>query len=183
MKKIHTFLMIFILIGIAIALNKRTHEFSKEEFIETMLPYAQEIEKQYGYYTSVTLAQAALESNFGKSGLSKYPNYNLFGIKFDGNGQAVSFITQEQDKEGNISTINAKFQKYDSYQQSFEGYGKLFTKSQWLKNYYRNFLSATTVEESVQALTGTYATDTHYDKKLLKIIEQYNLNQYNLKNK
>nr|AIA90369.1 glucosaminidase [uncultured Lactobacillus sp.] len=52
----------------------------KKAFIEQILPAAQQQQEQHHILTSITLAQAALESDWGQSQLaSKY--HNLFGIK------------------------------------------------------------------------------------------------------
>lgn len=52
----------------------------KRQFIEKILPAAQQQQRENHILTSITLAQAALESDWGQSELaSKY--HNLFGIK------------------------------------------------------------------------------------------------------
>ncbi|MBC1409115.1 glucosaminidase domain-containing protein, partial [Listeria innocua] len=53
---------------------------SQQSFIDEILPAAQDGYQNSKLLTSVTLAQAILESNWGESGLSKNSN-NLFGIK------------------------------------------------------------------------------------------------------
>ena len=64
------------------------------DFIRTIAPYAQETQEKYGILASLTLGQAALESDFGRSGLAaKY--YNLFGIKAYGNVPKVALETKE----------------------------------------------------------------------------------------
>lgn len=55
-------------------------EQAKQNFIKQLAPIAQAEQRQYGVLASITLAQAALESDWGKSELSAKYN-NLFGIK------------------------------------------------------------------------------------------------------
>jgi flagellum-specific peptidoglycan hydrolase FlgJ len=52
----------------------------KHPFFDELIPYAQEMQRRTGIPASVALAQAALESGFGKSLLSKQAK-NLFGVK------------------------------------------------------------------------------------------------------
>ena len=50
------------------------------EFFATIGPQASDAQRRTGIPASVTLAQAALESNWGKSKLAT-EGHNLFGIK------------------------------------------------------------------------------------------------------
>lgn len=52
------------------------------EFFAALTPAAQQLNKTTGIPASFTLAQAALESAWGESGLAKRAN-NLFGVKAD----------------------------------------------------------------------------------------------------
>ena len=52
------------------------------QFIHSLIPGAKATHKQYGIPASVTIAQAVLESGWGKSKLTKIAN-KLFGIKAD----------------------------------------------------------------------------------------------------
>ncbi len=66
---------------------------SQQQFIQAIASDAQGLQKEEKILTSVTLAQAILESNWGKSGLSTSGN-NLFGIKGSYEGQSVSMGTK-----------------------------------------------------------------------------------------
>lgn len=131
---------------------------------------------------SVTLAQLFLESgyrpNSKMSSLATDYN-NLFGIK-KGNwkGKTIVLDTKEDDGTGKLYTIKGEFRWYDSPEQSIEDHDNLFTSSEWLKNYYKDVLSAKTPQTQADALQGTYATDTRYSEKLMSLIKQYNLTQY-----
>ena len=50
-------------------------------------------------------------------------------------------------------------------------------KLAWLRKYYAGVLAAKTPEEAAEALTGTYATDPNYGKKLLDIIDKHGLRE------
>lgn len=151
---------------------------STDEFIESIGDKAREVGQEYGLYASVMIAQAILETGSGSSQLSQAPNHNLFGIKGSYKGQSVSFQTSEDNGKGNLYTIQASFRKYPGYKESFEDYATLLTDKEkgngkfyvgtWKKN-------TTSYKEATKFLTGRYATDTLYDKKLNKLIETYDL--------
>jgi flagellum-specific peptidoglycan hydrolase FlgJ len=65
------------------------------EFIEKIGNLATEDMKKTGILASLTIAQAILESNWGRSSLAQAPNNNLFGIKGSYNGQSCVFPTSE----------------------------------------------------------------------------------------
>lgn len=154
-------------------------ETTKEyDFIRTIAPYAQETQEKYGILASLTLGQAALESYFGRSGLAaKY--YNLFGIKAYGNVPKVALETKEFENNQWI-TVREPFRVYDNWQQSVEGHAFLFTEgTTWNPNQYALVLAAKDYKEAAHAvqLSG-YATDPAYTERLLEIIENYSLFQY-----
>lgn len=156
-------------------------DFTQEEFIKEIAPTAKQIAKQYGLYASVMIAQATLESNAGNSDLASAPYYNLFGMKGKYNGESILFPTQEDDGKGNMTTIQANFRKYPSYEASMTDYAKLLKNgTSWNESYYKKtFISNTTsYKDATEALTGSYATDSRYNVKLNAMIQQYELQQY-----
>lgn len=64
-------------------------------FITEIATYAQPVAQANDLYASVMIAQAILESGWGRSALSQSPNHNLFGIKGSHNGQTVYMNTAE----------------------------------------------------------------------------------------
>jgi flagellum-specific peptidoglycan hydrolase FlgJ/transcriptional regulator len=152
-----------------------------EGFIDEIAPSVVTLSQQYGIYGSVMMAQAILESSYGRSELASAPNYNLFGIKGDYNGQYVMMKTLEDNGKGQYYTINAKFRKYPSYKESLEDNAKKIRYGvSWNATYYKKAWreNAKTYKDATKALTGTYATDTRYNTKLNSLIERYNLTQY-----
>ncbi|OUK44767.1 N-acetylmuramoyl-L-alanine amidase, partial [Enterococcus faecium] len=89
---------------------------SHQQFIERLVPHAQELQDGYGVLPSIILGQAILESNWGKSTLASKYN-NLFGIKAYGDQKKVSLETKEFVNEEWI-TIQGDFKVYDSWEQS-----------------------------------------------------------------
>lgn len=154
---------------------------SIEDFIDAIGEKAHELGQANDLYASVMIAQAILESNHGRSGLAAAPNYNLFGIKGSYENQFVEFETMEDDGQGNVTSKIAKFRKYPSYDKSLEDYVTLLRGGlSWNKDFYQaTFKSNADSYRDVTAfLTGTYATDSRYDEKLNRLIEQYDLERY-----
>lgn len=150
-------------------------------FIDTISEDVITIANDYDLYASVMLAQASLESNYGKSGLAAAPNYNLFGIKGQYNGQSSSFATNEQTEDGTVFRTTASFRKYNSYEESLKDYAVLLTGgTSGNSTYYQGVLKNNTMsyKQALQALEGRYATDTSYASKLQEIIDDYDLTRF-----
>ena len=152
-----------------------------EEFIQQIGESARKVAQTNDLFASVMIAQAILESGSGSSELSREPNYNLFGIKGDFDGQSVSFLTAEDNGAGQCYSIQSNFRKYPSYKESFEDYAKLLKDGvSWNTAIYTGTHKsvAKTYENATQALTGTYATDIQYNQKLNGLIETYHLTEF-----
>lgn len=150
----------------------------KENFIKVVAPIAQREDKQYGVLPSVTIAQACLESNFGQSALAKEYN-NLFGVKGT-NPSTSKVLTTKEFVNGRWETIHGRFQIYDSYDAAIRAHTLLFVKgTTWNPNQYQHVLAAKDYKTQAKALeTDGYATDPTYATKLINLIEEFNLNQY-----
>ncbi|HFX3810062.1 TPA: glycoside hydrolase family 73 protein [Enterococcus faecium] len=151
---------------------------SHQQFIERLVPHAQELQDGYGVLPSIILGQAILESNWGKSTLASEYN-NLFGIKAYGDQKKVSLETKEFVNEEWI-TIQGDFKVYDSWEQSMDDHTQLFVQGvDWNPALYEKVITATNYQEAAQALQDAgYATDPGYAQKIIQVIETYQLNQY-----
>lgn len=158
-----------------------TQVYSTNPFLNQIIPSATVIAAQNDLYASVMMAQAILESGWGTSTLSKAPNYNLFGIKGEYNGESINMETLEDSGGQNYYPINAEFRKYPSYAESLQDYANLLANgTSWNPTYYAGAWksNAATYQDATAYLTGRYATDTAYSTKLNRIIAQYGLDQY-----
>ncbi len=124
---------------------------------------------------SLTIAQAILESGWGKSTLSqKYHNY--FGMKWvEGCGtKYVAFKTQEQRADGSYYTITAKFRKYTSLTKGIEGYYKFLQYPR-----YANLKGVTDYKLACKLIREDgWATSLSYENLLVTLIEQFSLTDY-----
>lgn len=146
---------------------------SKDQFLEVIIPIAQQAQIDYGVRPSVLIAQAALESNWGESELSQQSN-NYFGIKGKSSGEQYATKEFTQDKWQNVQ---ASFRTYDSISDSVNDYAKLIKNgTSWNANLYSSVITAEHYKDAAFALQKAgYATDPNYANKLIQIIEQYAL--------
>lgn len=147
----------------------------QEKFIRRIAKSAQKVGMECDLYPSVIIAQAALESNWGVSGLAQEPYHNLFGVKGAFNGHSVKQVTTEYTAEGKRITIKDNFRWYENDYQSLRDYAKTLADPLYEgvhRSQARNYRAAT------HALLGKYATDPHYDRKLNRLIDNYQLTEY-----
>lgn len=144
---------------------------SQQEFIDSIKDGAIESYKKYHVLPSLTIAQAILESGWGKSAIGN----NLFGIKAGSNwtGKTQTVRTSEYGS-GGYYHINDTFRDYDSIDDSIEDHAKLLTNSR-----YDSVRAATNYKTACQEVQKDgYATSPTYANSLIKLIEQYNLDQW-----
>ncbi|WP_368646075.1 LysM peptidoglycan-binding domain-containing protein [Alkalibacterium putridalgicola] len=152
-----------------------------QEFVKNISGYAQRVASEQNIYASVMIAQASLESGYGKSSLSLPPNHNLFGIKGSYKGESVAKRTQEYYPNTGWITITDNFKKYPSYEESLQDNANLLRKGlrsnsafysgTWAEN-------TTSYKDATLWLQGRYATDPTYASKLNRIIEQFDLTRF-----
>lgn len=128
------------------------------------------------FFMPIMLAQWALESDYGKSELATEAN-NYTGHKTTGwSGEVYLKDTIEDDGKGNKFVAKSEpFRKYASPDDWAKAHASWLQR---LPEVYAKAISAKTVEEQAGALQGTYATDTDYKEKLLKVIKADNLLKY-----
>ncbi|WP_225420438.1 glycoside hydrolase family 73 protein [Lapidilactobacillus bayanensis] len=155
-----------------------TNPAEKQAFIDKVAPEAVKLQAAYQVLPSITIAQAILESDWGRSQLTAKYN-NLFGVKGDKANNTKEMTTQEY-LNGDWKTVTARFRVYASYEDSLLEHAELFHKgTTWNANQYANFLAAKTYQDAAKALeTDGYATDPGYAEKLTELIKQYHLDAY-----
>lgn len=147
---------------------------SADEFVNTMLPMAKEAAERIGVDPRYLVAQAALETGWGKSVMRAQDgssSHNLFGIKASSNwkGNSARAITSEF-RNGEMVKETAEFRSYDSYKDSFHD---LVTLLQTNNRYQDVVKSADNPEQFVRELQKAgYATDPDYASKISQIAKQ-----------
>ncbi|MBR7928147.1 glycoside hydrolase family 73 protein [Aerococcaceae bacterium zg-ZUI334] len=151
----------------------------RRKFVDTIAPVAQRLQRQYGIFASVSMSQAMLESEFGQSLLSdKY--YNLFGVKTDEHDpDGVDLMTSEYVDNKWIE-VKQRFKVYQSWGASMEAHALLLVNgTSWDKDFYAAVKNGTTPEAQAKGLQSAgYATDPGYAQKLIDMMEEWNLKQY-----
>ena len=140
-------------------------------FAQGLWPEAQQAARQLGVNPVTLLAQAALETNWGRSmpqGTGGSTSNNLFGIKATAawSGPAVANSTQEYSS-GVASTVKAQFRSYDSAGQCFQDYVDMLKSD---PRYAAALGTGNDVRAFGSALQqGGYATDPAYASKLTAV--------------
>jgi peptidoglycan hydrolase FlgJ len=145
-----------------------TSSADQQNFVRTMWPQAQQAGEQLGVDPRNLIAQAALETNWGRN-LPGSSN-NLFGMKAAHGwaGPTVSAPTREFTN-GVASDTNAQFRSYASSAQSFQDYVALLQSNP-------RYATALNTGGDVQAFAtalqrGGYATDPDYARKVSAIAQ------------
>tara|TARA_Y100000994_G_scaffold120986_1_gene99419 strand:- start:3318 stop:4175 length:858 start_codon:yes stop_codon:yes gene_type:complete len=127
---------------------------------------------RYGIPASITLAQGILESGSGKSRLALDAN-NHFGIKCHVHWEGPSVYHDDDEKQ-------ECFRKYNSVDDSFRDHSIFLSERnrysflfELKKNDYKGWAKG--------LQKAGYATSNTYAKKLIRLIDEYNLTQYDNK--
>ncbi len=145
---------------------------SKEEFIAAATAAAQASSATSGFPPGVTVAQAALESAWGSSGLAQVAN-NYFGIKARPGGAAVELPTTEY-VGGALVHVPAKFAKYASMAECFADRDRMIAS---LPAYCEARAAGSRPEAFTRALARHWATDPDYAQKLLAVYRVHGLDK------
>jgi flagellar protein FlgJ len=154
-----------------------------DDFIRSIYSHAEEVAKASGLPVEVIVAQAALETGWGKHIMTDAQgnsSFNLFGIKADSRwqGESVSVMTTEY-RDGIVQRERANFRAYDSIEASISDYANFLESNPRYKDALQH---ADNPEAYARALQDAgYATDPAYSNKLTNIIQRYDLSSYSLK--
>lgn len=136
---------------------------TKQEFLTAAIVAARESSRASGLPAGITVAQAALESAWGQSGLSR-DHHNYFGIKAHKGYDSVQMGTTEVTN-GVAARTAARFAKYACMQDCFADRDRLILT---LPCYAEAKRCAGNPEAFARALAKHWATDPEYADKLLR---------------
>ncbi len=163
----HCLILICFVLGVHTA---QAQSESTVVYIELYKKIAVQEMKRTGIPASITLAQGILESNSGESNLAKKFN-NHFGIKCKSDWKGETTYQDDDTKQECFRvypTALASFKDHSDFLKNRPNYAALFTLDP--------------VDDSAWAYglkKAGYATASDYPKRLLKIIDDYELSQYN----
>ncbi len=146
--------------------------YSKADIVIYITKYKQAAINKMNVYkipASITLAQGILESGAGSSDLAVNAN-NHFGIKCGSDWQGETYRKDDDEKD-------ECFRKYNSIDDCFNDHSLFLTSKARYSDLFK--LEVTDYKEWAQGLQNAgYATNKEYATKLVKIIEDYELNEY-----
>ena len=170
MKKFTLFLLTIFMTVTALA--STAGNTPQENYIEKYAPLAVSEMYRSGVPASITLAQGLLESGNGMSELARKSN-NHFGIKCHNNWKGGR-VYHDDDAKGEC------FRKYSHPSESYRDHSDFLR----FRDRYK-FLFDYRVTDYKSWAYGLkkagYATDPQYPKKLINLIEEYDLHQYDRK--
>ncbi len=151
----------------------------KQDFIDSVKPYAVKAAQSLGVHPGVLIAQAALETGWGKYfGQDSHgrPSFNLFGIKSDTrwSGDSVSTTTIEFN-QGLPEKVRQNFRAYDSIKESFNDYVEFVQENPRYQKALENTADPKQYLENLHQ--GGYATDPNYADKIHSIFIRESLHQ------
>nr|WP_058535916.1 flagellar assembly peptidoglycan hydrolase FlgJ [Legionella saoudiensis] len=150
-----------------------------DDFVQSIWPKAKEAAALIGLDPKILIAQAALETGWGKfiaKDADGTSSNNLFNIKSGANSSydSVNVKTTEYIADTPIK-MSASFRKYSSIEQGFDDYISLIQQD---GRYQGALASAANPENYVRELhKAGYATDPEYSTKILSIYHGDELNQ------
>lgn len=150
---------------------------TRQQFIDKLAPLAIEDMRKTGVAASLTIAQAILESADGNSTLAQQAN-NLFGMKGKGPAGSIRLSTKEY-RNGEWITVQAEFRKYNNWAESVADHSNLFINGvSWNRNLYRGVIGVDGITAAREVAKAGYATDPDYAQKLINLIVDHQLVNY-----
>lgn len=132
---------------------------------------AQNCQKTYGLWASLSLAQYATESAWGSRCTGKY---NYFGIK----AKTGSLVWTHEYVNGKSIPEQQIFADYNSPQEAFNAHAELLTSP--TGHYAKALPTIGNLEAYVKAIGPIYATDPNYAAEILNLIHSNQLTQYDI---
>lgn len=172
--------------------------YTPAEWIAMIAPIAQDMQRTYGILAEVLIAQSALETGWGSTDLTR--RYNILGMKADLiNSTWKDFTTWDgttyrkntiEYKGGKPVTVPDDFRVYHSFRECMEDYVNflLHVRNNKGLKYARikGWTDPLAVISAIRIGTGTdkepegYFTDPNYVDKIMKLIVDYDLGQYDV---
>ncbi len=143
-----------------------------KEFVNRFLPYATITGQALGVKPQAILAQAALESGWGKRQIKLddgSPSYNLFGLKAGANWEGkVATVRTTEYVSGVAQAHVERFRAYNSYDDAFRDYAGLLKST---PRYQAVLNTGETRNFAIGLQNAGYATDPNYAAKISRVAE------------
>ncbi len=151
----------------------------REKYIQKYKKIAQSEMDRTGIPASIKLAQGIIESNGGKSTLARKAN-NHFGIKCHTGWRGRKYFLEDDDYDANGELIKSCFRVYKNGEASYIAHSEFLRDPN--KRYRYGFLFRLNPKDYKGWARGLkkagYATSPTYASSLIRLIETYELYQY-----
>ncbi|MGF1738427.1 flagellar assembly peptidoglycan hydrolase FlgJ [Photobacterium satsumensis] len=146
---------------------------SPQAFVSHMAPYARRTANVLGVDPAVLIAQAALETGWGKKVISNAAgnSNNLFNIKADPSWKGDKMATQTLEYHQGIAVQErAAFRSYDSFDESFNDYARFLKQNPRYSVALENTQDPKAFINEIHK--AGYATDPSYSEKVMRVFDQ-----------
>lgn len=160
----------------------------QHEFLKRILPLALGVQRRYAVPASVALAQAILESNWGRSHLAQR-GHNLFGMKWAKRHRRFLLLPTAEFVKDRRVTVKARFARYRSEAESFDDWAWLVSRVPRYKPCLERAADPTMsgrldpVEFARCLQRAGYSTDPFYARKIARVIRRHNLTYHDTEEK
>jgi flagellar protein FlgJ len=147
---------------------------SKEDFVRMMWPHAQRAGRALGVDPSALIAQAALETGWGRAvptSSGGASSYNLFGIKAGASWEGATASVPTLEFEDGVAVRKVeRFRAYASPAESFNDYARLIGSNPRYQNARGAGGDVAAFASALQQ--GGYATDPNYAQKIVAVADE-----------
>jgi len=145
----------------------------RQAFLGTIAAGALMAARNHQIPPSIILAQAVLESGWGRSALAT-KHHNLFGVKATRNANSVAYPTLEYGPQG-VQIVKARFRSYESTEEAIEHHGRLLSQD---KRYSKAMAHNGNWRQFLADLAPIYASDPAYAGQITQLISRYDLDRW-----
>lgn len=143
-----------------------------QDFIAAISQAAQTSASQTNIPAGFVVADAALESGWGSSGLTQNA-MNLFGVKADSSWTGPTYaIATREFLNGNWTMVNALFRQYSDWLGSIQDHASFLLNN---PRYAPAFATTDSISFAQAVAAAGYATDPQYAQKIISIINAHGL--------
>jgi len=143
------------------------------QFLSTAAEAAVKSERKTGCAAEITLAQAVLESGWGKH--QPPGSFNLFGIKDTSRHEGETYCFTKEWIGGKEQTLKLAFEVFPNYTAAFEDHGRLITggfdpkKPNCYWPHFRLYQQDRNLAGYLWGMAAHYATDPSYARQIMSL--------------
>ncbi|ANB26365.1 flagellar rod assembly protein/muramidase FlgJ [Alteromonas stellipolaris] len=149
-----------------------------EDFVETLRPYAEQVAEKYGMDAKAIIAQAAVETGWGKFVIHNADgesSHNLFGIKANAQWEGDQAVVDTLEFNSGIpQKQKAAFRSYASLEEAVDDYGRFIVTQPRYQQAVEQASDAQSYTRELQS--AGYATDPNYASKIMAVYNSDRLN-------